>query len=122
MPLFRTRFSVFTRCAALVALLAMLVPVATFLVYSPVGAQKEMRICGMQRTSHIPNPTPDHKLPSCPICQSFQILAQAFVPPEAAVLTASLQQVAVEHAKFAAFLLSLPQTPQAQPRAPPSLV
>lgn len=131
MPYWRamSRFSIFfapwRRMIACLALFAMLVPSATFLVHHPAGRLAGMMPnCGM---SGMAGTMPDgghakpHKTtPPCPICQSLHIMAGGFVPPDlsAAVLVAPTTGAGVI-ALPPAVLIARLIAPQARPRAPP---
>ena len=122
MSCLRSHFLSLRRFAAFVALVAMLVPLVTGLVHTP-SAQPLFRICGIDQPTngdHGQSPTP--KAPFCPICQSLHLLGDGFVPPNAVMVLAAPVFTATDRASDEAFLLTPQSSPQARPRAPPSLV
>ncbi|MDE1900178.1 MAG: hypothetical protein KGI37_00855 [Alphaproteobacteria bacterium] len=116
---------------ACLALFAMLVPSATFLVHHPAGRLAGMMPnCGMSGMATMaadmqggpakPYKTPHKTTPPCPICQSLHIMAGGFVPPDlsAAVLVAPTTGIGII-ALPPAVLIARLIAPQARPRAPP---
>jgi len=117
----RTRLSAFYRFAAFVALIAMLVPVATGLVHYPT-AQSLVRICGIGKPlTDTKDKVPASKIPFCPICLSLQMLGDGFVPPDAVLVVDGDIVVARAVTTVTALILITSIAPQARPRAPPVL-
>jgi hypothetical protein len=111
------------RCAAWLALWAMLLPAVLPLVHHPAAmAGSAQRIChvALGGGDHKQAPDQGKAQPKCPVCQSLGSLAQGFVPPNVAVLAAFYPlPVSVEDVRqsFAVFDVSS----AAWPRAPPVL-
>ena len=87
----RRKHSAFRRASwlALVAILfQVLLPVLHHPAAAMLGSQRDMAGAGNLCLAPIGNPTaptdsdkaPAHKLPPCPICQTFQMLGAGFVP------------------------------------------
>jgi len=117
-----SRFPQVYRCAAFLALMAMLVPMATMLAHHSTSAQIFTRICAVEQTTHGDNsksPTHHHQMPSCPICQTLHLLSVGFVPPDAVIL-ATLSAAALIYKNIGVtFFLKPHAASLAQPRAPP---
>ncbi|MDR3448260.1 MAG: DUF2946 family protein [Alphaproteobacteria bacterium] len=126
----RSRFAVFYRFVAYVALLAMLVPMGTMLVHHPAVASAPMPMAmsmpgcdmGMQEGTQdktAPAKAPAHKMPSCPICQSLHLLGGGFVPPDNIIVSAAVPARGdfVVHERV--FFIHAAPASQGRPRAPP---
>ena len=111
------RFAALYRFAALVALLSMLVPLATGVLHHPEMESFLSRICGAAKADQGKKPA--QKTPVCSICLSLNLAGNGFAPPESPVLLRSLVLVVGIVGASAAFLLLSFFTPQTQPRAPP---
>jgi hypothetical protein len=122
MSLAALRFNRLFRCAAWLALWAMLLPAVLPLAHhSAASAGGAHRICHVALGGdHRQAPDQGKVQPTCPICQSLGSLAQGFVPPDVVALAVFHPlPVSVEdvHQSFAVFDVST----AAWPRAPPVL-
>jgi hypothetical protein len=118
---FRSRFPLFYRFAALLALIAILVPAGTILTHNPATPQLYAHICGVDHPNGHHGKTPAHKMPVCPICQSLHLLSAGFVQPDVATAI-DMAFVATSYlATFSEFLLKRAFAPQARSHAPPAL-
>jgi hypothetical protein len=119
MPRMFATFPAFRRFAALLALLAMLVPVASGLAHHPDLLQSFVHICGLDHGANGDHDKAPHKLPICPICQSQHLLDGGLPPPTNIAFALILVVPFVTAFPRGLSVAGSSSAPQARPRAPP---
>ena len=115
----RIRQSLFFRRTALLAVLAVLLPVLVMLVHRPAyAASLRLHICSAAKTSgdHVPA---GKTLASCPICQNIHHSGHGFVPPPAVKLTVPFAAGTLVHAPLDETRIIVTVRTASWPRAPP---